>query len=292
VPRTYLTIFAATVVLFSSTCHPRNPDASAVVTQEGPIHVTGPEVVTTIAGNVAEVYKLEAVTCKSRGKNFRDHGGKVLQNAAIQVIFWGSQWQQPARDQFAAKIRRAVASPYLTKVLPGRVNCPASLQFYWDNDVTPASQPNATVRQASTRAGDEILRLIKAGKVMLPSQTVDNAYLLVAPSGHYSGSGAFGVHSWRHLSTGPFMHYAVVDNRNSDQVTQTFSHELVEMMSDPRVNAFYGDDDGRCHQAKCEDADACPCFRKVQSNVAVTFYYSPGLACVAPDGLGGCSLPR
>jgi hypothetical protein len=265
-------------VAFSSACR-RNPDASATAIEEGPLHLISPDVMVSATGQRVEIFKPEAaVACRARGVNFRDHGGKVLGQAQIQVIFWGSQWNASARAALTNKIKKLVASPYTTKALPSRVRCPSKLGFYWDADVTP--RPGASVR-------DEVLKLIRNGKVIAPSTNVDNAYLLIAPGAGYSGN-AYGYHSWRKLSTGAFVHYGVVDNRNASQVTRTFSHELIETMTDPRFTGFYGDDDGRCGQAKCENADACPCSRTIQTNVSASYYYAPRLACVAPDGANTC----
>ena len=54
------------------------------------------------------------------------------------------------------------------------------------------------------------------------------------------------------------------------QVTQTFSRELVEAMSDPIVGA----DPGIAGDGGGEIGDACSCFDTVQGDVWATYYYS------------------
>lgn len=252
-----------------------NAGADQVV-EQGQKHVTIKE---PPEGSPPE-FKAETVSCASTGVNFSYHGGKLLQHAQIQVIFWGSQWSAQDRNTLTTKITKMVNSPYLTHIYPG-VNCPALLQFYWDSQVTPA--PGSSV-------SDEVLRLIRAGSVIQPGTNADNAYLVIAP-GHGYADGYYGWHSWMRLSSGAYIHYGIVDNYNLEQAMQTFSHELVETMSDPRLDAYYGHDGGNCREDPCENADACYCFTHIQGDVAVTYYYGANDAsCVAPDGADGCQV--
>jgi hypothetical protein len=249
------------------------------VAREGPVHSTrrAPH------ANAQEPneFKVRATTCRSTGVSFSYHGGKLLEHAQIQVIFWGSQWTDAARAAARANIEKMVRSGYLTQIYPARVGCPASLSFFADTSVTPA--PGASVQAA-------ILRLIRSGKVISPTTNQDNVYLLIAPGRGYAGR-AYGKHTWMQLTNGAYVHYGIVDNRSFSQMSQTFSHELVETISDPRFRGYYGNDGGHCGQQPCENADACYCFTHIQGNVPVTFYYSPGKACVAPDAPGCGSVP-
>ena len=246
------------------------------VVEQGQKHVTRPE---PPAGTPPE-FKAEALSCSSTGVNFSYHGGKLLQHAQIQVIFWGSQWSAPDRSTVTTKITKMVNSPYLTHIYPG-VGCPTLLQFYWDSGVTPG--PGSSV-------DDEVLRLIRSGSVIQPGANPDNIYLVLAPGSGYAG-GFYGWHSWMRLTSGAYVHYGIADNYNLTQVLQTFSHELVEAMSDPRLDAYYGHDGGACGEDPCENADACYCFTNVQCDVAVTYYYGANdAACVAPDGPDGCQV--
>jgi hypothetical protein len=250
---------------------------SGRVAEKGPKHVTRPEPPT----GTAPQFKTAAVSCASTGLNWSYHGGKLLEHAQIQVVFWGSQWSAQDRNITTDKITRMVNSQYLTHIYQ-TVGCPSLLQFYWDNQVTPA--PGASV-------DDEVLRLIEAGSVISPASNPDNAYLLLAPGVGYA-DGAYGWHNWMRLTTSsPYIHYGVVDNYDLDQVTQTFSHELVETMSDPRFGGFYGDNDGACGQQPCENGDACYCFTTILGDVAVTYYHgATDAAGVAPNGIGGCQV--
>lgn len=250
--------------------------ATSAIAEEGPKHLTRPEPPSGTPAN----FKTEAASCASTGVNWGYHGGKLLEHAQIQVVFWGSQWTAQDRATITDKITRLVNSQYLTHIYP-TIACPSLLQFYWDNQVTPS--PGESV-------SGEVLRLIQSGTVIPPASNPDNAYLLLAPGVGYA-TPAYGWHTWMRLSSGPYVHYGVVDNYNLDQVTQTFSHELVETMSDPRFSGYYGDDDGNCGQQLCEDGDACYCFTTILGNIAVTYYHGANEnACVVPNGTGGCQV--
>jgi hypothetical protein len=113
---------------------------------------------------------------------------------------------------------------------------------------------------------------------------------LLAPGVGYA-DGFYGWHSGMRLSAGPYLHYGVVDKYNLDQGMQTYSHELVETMGDPRLNGYYGDDDGNCGQQPCEDGDACYCFTRILGDIAVTYYHGGiDASCVAPNATGGCQV--
>src|SRR6266700_992010 len=65
----------------------KNNNKSGEVAEQGPKHVTRPEPPT----GSPPVFKSEALTlaCTSTGVNWSYHGGKLLEHAQIQVVFWG-----------------------------------------------------------------------------------------------------------------------------------------------------------------------------------------------------------
>lgn len=210
-----------------------------------------------------------------------DGGGPVLTLAQVILIFWGSYWEQADASPSAAEITAAaqtiLAGPYMSELAQYRGITNGELY----NTVTASADPPQNF--SSDDVTELVTSCIQAGALPAPGNLANVYYAVVLPPNvAYETPGVAGMH-WSLTVDGQVGAVGFSGNNGVlGNITEAFSHELVEACSDPQLNGFtlenlpVGD----------EIADACEGQAQVYVNgVKVAQYWSSRLqACVAPTG--------
>lgn len=220
------------------------------------------------------------------GINFTDHGGPVIPNAHLQVIFWGGAWTTgtPSVGQVMDAVMNILTGPYMDSLSQYR-NVGHAILFgttLVSSPVggSPGDPPNPF---SDGDISGLISNLFQAGRLPSPASDDQLFYCVILPPGVNSGGGFIGEHTFFSLA-GVNCHFAwVMNNGTLDFVTTIFSHELVETVTDPEGSAILGDP-GTCNQGGwCEIGDVCEGNTAVVRGVVVQRYWSQrDNSCVVP----------
>jgi len=166
---------------------------------------------------------------------FHDGGGRVLQHAQIELIFWGSAWNNASTVPSRADV---------TNALTGIVNGPWGVQLAQYRGIGPMSISGVVTITSSeppvTFTDPEIKNMIEAninsGTLPAPSNSVDRIYTVLMPKGHSSGDTSFvGQHQF-YDHNGQRVFWAWVTNDGTltggNSLPKVFSHEIAETVSD------------------------------------------------------------
>jgi hypothetical protein len=173
-----------------------------------------------------------------------DAGGPVITNAHVDLIFWGSGWNTgggPAyRTQITSSVDTIMRSPYLSGLYQYRNVGNGTLAF---THLFTDTSPGSTFTDAQI---DNLVRTnINNGRLPGPGTSGGQILYMVIPQpGSTTGTSVGGEHGTDTSNPGRF-HYGWSINPNTsslDTVTNIYSHELTEAVTDPEVNfrtAFY-----------------------------------------------------
>jgi hypothetical protein len=164
-------------------------------------------------------------------------GGPVIQNADVDLIFWGAGWTTGQGPTLQANIQQAVttflASPYLSGLAQYGVGAGQLLRTDLITNTSP--MPNLT----NADFGAFIQANLNDGTLpVTPEMDSQILYLVIPQLGTSDpAEGAEGAHYWGQSNSGLF-HYAWTANDagNLDSMTIAISHELTEAATDPEVN--------------------------------------------------------
>jgi hypothetical protein len=172
------------------------------------------------------------------------HLGLTLSGLPVQLLFWGNWWTSAdgatRRATLESQIQTLLAGPYT-----------ASLDQYWISPPTfrgslIITDPQPPAGYTSADSMDRLWDLIEGGAFPEPDDDSGRiGYFVFYPQGtNYQGPGS-GIHSKAGHFDPPFdIDYAFVATIPYGDVpttTATFSHELVEMLTDPEDTGFYCD---------------------------------------------------
>ncbi len=217
--------------------------------------------------------------------SFSDHGGAVIPNVHLVLIFWGVGWNATTANPTMGAVTDAVINiltgPYMNSLSQYRGvdsgHLQASVLVSEAVSSSPATPPN------NFNNGDVqtlLVNLIAAGRLPDPSTDAQLLYIVMLPPGA-SQPGLLGEHTYFSYS-GNNLHYGWVANGSSlDSVTWVFSHELVESVTDPEGTAITGTG---CNQGGwCEIGDVCTANNTRVNGVLVQRYWSQfDQQCVVP----------
>lgn len=223
-----------------------------------------------------------------------NEGGALILHAHLELLFWGTAWQtatDPSITDVIDAVKGILASPYLLGL--------AEYGFQ-DAEVrgTTVIATDPPQNYSSSDAPNLVLRLIDDGQFPDPDDDGGRIlYMVFMPSGtnppQIEGTPytEFGAHSDPEDSDslGLDKDYAWVgwiSHRSLDGITKTFSHELVEAITDPE-----GQDRAWVMNRKInggvEIGDACNHAVDLVDGITVQAYWSERhKACVIPKGRG------
>jgi hypothetical protein len=175
------------------------------------------------------------VWSSSGSRNVQDQGGPVITHADVDLIFWGSGWNNnPAlMTNVTNSVNSIMNSPYLSGLSQYRGI--GSGQLYRTDFITgtsPAAHTTIAQYDAFVRTN-----LNNGALPVTPSMDSQILYMVIPQPGTTDpAEGAGGAHGTDLSSFGRF-HYGWSENISSlDDITNVVSHELTETVTDPEVN--------------------------------------------------------
>src|SRR5450755_4187327 len=213
------------------------------------------------------------------------HGGAVILSPQLQLIFWGSRWAggaSPTETQVRDAVVSIISGPYLLKLRQYGIG-PATLR-----GTSTIISPDPPSPFSSDDVRNLIWDLIDQGEFPEPDDPGGrNLYAVIMPDNvvYDQPNVAIGAHSVATDYDPPAdidkAWFCWVGNDGTlDTITSTFSHELVEAITDP-------EDDGwqmsRSLNGGNEIGDACRHGSTRIDGVAVQAYWSQrDRACIVP----------
>jgi hypothetical protein len=180
------------------------------------------------------------------------HGGAIAPGLPVQLIFWGSWWAGPdgnaLRATLEAKVQNLLSGPYTGALDQYGVSPPT----YRGSLTVLDPEPPATYGTSDVK-GLVWDHLIDHG--LFPDPDEDggrNGYFVMLPQGTAfdEAATAGGTHTWDYGYDFPadvdyawmaVIPFAGLDTAGIDTTTSVFSHELVELVTDPEDSAIYSD---------------------------------------------------
>jgi hypothetical protein len=169
-----------------------------------------------------------------------DGGGKVLTDARIVLIYWGSAWTNPATSpsqaDFTGAFSSILAGPWGSKLQQYRGASVGTIEAV---DVNDSSDPAASF--TDPQIWTMIDGRITDGKVPAPSNSTDRIYCVIMPTGHSSGDTPFvGQHQVANRN-GVNVYWAWVTNDGTltggNSAPKIFCHEVAEACTDPGLGS-------------------------------------------------------
>lgn len=217
--------------------------------------------------------------------------GTILSSAQLRLVFWGKEWATIAppvsMGTVVNDVETILAGPYLD-----------GLEQYFVSDahvdrvidLTDEDPPNPL---SADDPGNRVNRLIDDGVVPEPSEEnvpaiyvvflpsrVQNEHLKLPPS-------IAGLHSkltnidWDDFWIDDVYVAWVGNNGNRDSISSTFSHELVETLTDPAGDGWQVEprSDSDWH----EIGDVCNSSYRLNGVVVQSYWSNSDNACIVPD---------
>jgi hypothetical protein len=212
-------------------------------------------------------------------------GSGVPQVGHIYLFFWGEQWRSnplpsPSAEDVFADIVKILNSPYLTKL---------KQYFVRQNlGITAAYMVSGGVGPNNGFSDSDVQQFV-ANQIDIYNVGFSNeaVYIVMMPPGiKPHDSSVTGSHSAVYETVGAqdahvaWVEYDTTGGTTRDNISQTFSHELAEMLTDPEGDSLQVDprDDSNWN----EICDICFSTARV-SGVSVSSYWSDeDKACVVP----------
>jgi hypothetical protein len=181
-------------------------------------------------------------------KTLQYNGGQVIVNAKIQLIYWGSSWNNfgndPSKDSFDHAVRALLNSNYYSKV-----HQYSSIEFpTWQGSIVNTITPTSPLFSGGAVV-QAIRDVIDAGLVPNPSSDSQLIYCIIAPSGAHvqhsrevSGENIGGEHGhWPEHD--PQFHYLwILNDNNLNNMTGYIGHEIVETITNPNGDGWNSDE--------------------------------------------------
>jgi len=217
-------------------------------------------------------------------------GGPVIQNLHFQIIFWGSQWPTATtsgNSSSQADIETAISHILQTTYLDDMKQYgwqSADIRGFWN---VPSDPPTSF---QSSDVADMVQGLIDQGSFPEVDDTGgDNFYMVFTPQLATSSDGFGGAHGTQSdydFADVDWLLYGYVNFGSLGATTGTFTHEMVESISDPSVTISPGwimDRSFLGQAGENEIGDACNNTFDFLDGILVEAYFSQNEhACVIP----------
>ena len=207
------------------------------------------------------------------------HGGQVLTRAKIQLIYWGSSWNNtgnnPDKDSFDNAVRALLNSNYYSKVH----------QFSnIDFPVCEGSIVNTATPTKDLFFGADVVQsvrdVINTGLVPIPTSDLQLVYCVIAPSGAHSAHGSHigGEHGHWPQNNPQFHFLWILNDNNLNNMTGYIGHEIVETITNPNGDGWFSDEG--------EIGDLCEMFvgTVIPGIIAQRYWSNEDNDCVLPTG--------
>lgn len=216
-------------------------------------------------------------------------GGAIATGAPVQLIFWGSAWNQPTTSPSANDIINAVqnilAGPFMSGLLQYGINRSPYRGAIIVTSPEPPFIPD-TFLDRDSNIEDIVNALINNGTFPEPDEDNGrNIYFVIMPPNtkYNSNRNIGGAHFY--FSSGSLIDVdnvwcAWIGNGSIEQMTKVFGHELVETCTDPEDDGWTvdGEPDGLN-----EIGDICNMSVNKVNGVTLEAYWSKlDNACILP----------
>ncbi len=175
-------------------------------------------------------------------------GGALIRNARVQIVCWGSEWNQAAPKQTAIdlvdQLTRLFSGPYMR-----------GLSQY---NVLPATIAQIPIFDVTTNPPQIISTAVIGNylKTVIGSQGIDDyrnndqlLYLVVTLNRQWNTPNVGGFHSWDNIA-GKIFHWGWIM-----QISSGFaSHEIIEACTDPEASGWLQPENGIEVGDICEDS--------------------------------------
>ena len=222
-----------------------------------------------------------------------NEGGALILNAQLELLFWGAAWQtaSPSTTDVASAVEGMLASPYLLGLAE------YGFQNATVRGSTIIATPDPPQNYSFDDAGNLVWNLIDDGRFPDPDDDGGRIlYMVFMPPGTNpplipgTTDTAVGAHSDPDDFDLPddrdYAWVGWVSNGPLEQITQVFSHELVEAITDPEPHDPAWQMNRAINDGK-EIGDACNNTVDVVDGITVQAYWSERhKSCVIPKGLG------
>lgn len=177
-----------------------------------------------------------------------DGGGPVLPSAHIELIFWGSQWNTAANQQYANQIQSAVDNIISGHYMDGLSQYRNIGHAVRDGSIfITSSSPGSNFTNSDVRT--MLKNQLEAHNIPNIGNVGNRLYFVVAQPGSTDPTeGLGGEHSQLSFVTQSIFGIPLasestaygwtINDGNIDTVTKFFSHELAESVTDPAGTAF------------------------------------------------------
>jgi hypothetical protein len=164
-----------------------------------------------------------------------DLGGPVIPHVDVDLVFWGSGWNSAATlmNDVTNSVTTIMNSPYLSGLSQYRgVGNGQLLRTDVITSTSPASQTTISQYDAFVKAN-----LNDGTLPITPDMDSQILYMVIPQPGTTDPREAAAGSHGQDLSDFGRFHFGWTENTNSlDDITSTFSHELIEAATDPEVN--------------------------------------------------------
>ncbi len=215
-------------------------------------------------------------------KIVNDGGGRRMGGARVHVVFWGDQWlsvpaPNPSLEDVLSDIESILGGPYLDAVAQYNVtNAPGGFAILADAWIERRGTPDYEFTMVDVNY--EAWLLMTSGPI---DDGTDSVVCIVMPPGATPREAINGQHSRSlqpNLNWVPTM-WVKFDSR--PKMSTTFSHELVETITDPDGDGIQIEPTGIVYWN--EVADVCENIPGVLNGVTVISYWSAqDNSCVIP----------
>jgi hypothetical protein len=164
-------------------------------------------------------------------------GGPIIHNADVDLIFWGAGWNSTSGSAFRTQVQNNIdtllASPFMSGLS----------QYGGIGQATRTrSDTIATTSPASVFSNTSVQNMLSTNinNNTLPSPASDSQllYMVIPQPGSTAGS-VLGEHSTA-VAISRYHYGWTINNSNMDTITNVFSHELAEAVTDSEVNVHNG----------------------------------------------------
>lgn len=218
-------------------------------------------------------------------------GGAIATGAPVQLIFWGSVWNQsttsPSVNDIINAVQNILAGPFMSGLLQYGVNRSPFRGAIVVTSPEPPFIPD-TFLDKDSNIEELVNALINNGTFPEPDEDGGrNIYVVIMPPGTKYGGDSRAIGAHYYFSSGSIIDvdnawYAWIGNNDIDTMTMAFGHELVETCTDPEGDGWTvdGEPDGLN-----EIGDICNMSINQVNGVTLEAYWSKlDNACILPTG--------
>jgi hypothetical protein len=184
------------------------------------------------------------------GFSVQHHGGPVGSGTPVELLFWGDFWNSPdgisRRNLIMTRVQAVLASDYFSELKQYGIDKP-----HWRGSlvVMKPGPPGAFNSNGDIQAVPDLIDDLIDDDVFPDPDDEQIAFVVFMPAGFTQSIGANGSHTKDYDYEFPFdkdwywvawvRSFGDTPGEDPEDVIRTFSHELVEMLSDPEVDGWY-----------------------------------------------------